>query len=341
MFNYAFFLFFLVFLSESIFSIQVIANTSTIIGRETSGFSCIEDDQQEKYCDGDKNNKIGVFNPIGAPKFEPRLTTGMMHYRYEDGLVGKLKGSMPFIGVGLLISHKKWVFDIHAQSSSINMDSNAQDVPFFLTTNKKEIFNTFQSREIERDDYTISLGYNIIDNMDNMDYRMIDLWLFSGYQKGITTIDTTAILFENELGQGDKRRATSRFDVDISVETDGPFIGLMIGKKIRNSKIFRDSKIWINYSYTRLNGEYNFRESQQIQPDSKESFVSGHKFGIDWNVPITNITSRTTLRLNLSLNSYRYKMNIERTSFFENLEAEFPVTEQIYSLRAAFLLQWW
>lgn len=318
--------FILFFIAILIFSSEAIAEISR--ERKTDfGVPCGE---YRQCYEKEENNKRGIFNPIDASKLEPRITTGMIYYWYEDGFVGKLKGSMPFIGGGLLTSFReeKWIIDLYGQTSSIDTQSSKRNIPFI----SKKI-DTFQGRDIKRDDYTFSLGYNCLDKMDHIDIAD-NLWVFLGYRGGKTAINTKAIVFENKV-TGDNRSSASELDVDISFKTMGPFIGFMIGKKIGSSQV------GISYGYTRLNGEYSFKESKQIQPDSKESFVSGHKSGIDWNVPLTNINSRTTLRFNLSLNFYQYKMNVKRTSFFENLEAEFPVTERSYSLRAAFLFQGW
>lgn len=372
----------IVFLSEGIFSIRAIADTSA--KRKTDPVDCqnhpqycydeeelmesdnhfyptvtpkfgswktdkIDCQSHPQYCyDETKNNKIIKLNPKFALRTEPRITTGLIYYRYEDGLVGKLKGNMPFMGFGLLTSYKRWILDGYYQSSSININSDERDVHFIKVNaneEKENIFKTRQNRKVERDDYAVSLGYNCFDDVD------LNLWLFLGYRGGKTAVDTDAVIWFENVVTTDERKLATELNVDTSFETRGPFIGAMIGTRYFG----KDTLLGGSLGFTRLKGKYSFGEAKS------ESEEYGWKFGIDWNAPIgnidnifsSNISSRITVRYNLSLSAYRYKMNVGRTKFFkglnmdqplvfdDDLEAEFPVEEKIYSFRAALILQWW
>lgn len=252
--------------------------------------------------------------------FTPRVTAGIMDYKWEEGtglnsdidINGSISDLLPFLGVGITLSFGRMFIDGYIQDTREGRDSSsgtADEIiaPFTL--------NAIATPSIDRQDYSISAGYSINSNWS----------ILAGYKKSKQTFEiprtphviiTPKDQFTNSLrGLG--------FEGNFKYKTKGPFIGVGygrgIGKKGRLSANFALSHLNVD-----LESHYSLTGEGIAKPivSSNSGSATGMALGVKWQAPIVE-----NLRYNVSLNGYKYDLNV--------------LEERIISLQATLLYSWY
>ena len=111
--------------------------------------------------------------------FQPRLTTGLMHYEFEytftapDASSSKfqLTDNMPFIGGGAMLAYDRCFADTYFQVSATGKEGGG-------TEEKDESVIDRDNNEFDRKDYAITLGCLVTKKLS----------FFTGYRNGKTDI---------------------------------------------------------------------------------------------------------------------------------------------------------
>ncbi len=269
--------------------------------------------------------------------FLPRVTTGIMHYEYEAGtketlseITDNLKFSknLPFLGVGATMAFGKLFMDGYFQTTTTkNFNDNGT---FAVAGSETDIVNVNYERntELERQDFALSFGSTIIDNVS----------VFVGYKHGNTSYDWT----DQERDQTGKNVGTAFKENHFIAK--GPFIGAAYNWQIGGGGL------GFNFAVAKLDGEITTNRNHQpgdsdsiqlVGRERKEQVTSeavGFKLGINWNAPITE-----RLSYGISLDGFRYKFDTKRGIFRDSLFSDdraheilnlesYEVEETVYSL---------
>ncbi|MDY6994700.1 MAG: hypothetical protein SVR94_19110 [Pseudomonadota bacterium] len=246
-------------------------------------------------------------------------------------------------------------FDLENKSQN-EIKQKIKDIEF-LKLEEFE-FPTLQKQDIEHNDYYINMGYHFYDR----------LWFFFGYRWGKTIINGQASIFTgtmdkdkqntppNELPKVDNPNLrggiATTLITEARIKTEGPFFGIEYNWD-------RDgTRLSVNVARIGLNGDYRYTNSyissQNFDEDAilDDSHRWGWTGGIHLNAPLKNFRL-LTIRYLLSLNMYRYEMDINGNEFIKIKRdgnkigasgfrfEDFSVKENILTFKAGLLLQWW
>lgn len=226
--------------------------------------------------------------------FQPRVWTGAMNLKHDvlstttrtapDGKqttsFGRInfESTMPILGVGATLVYKRFFLDGYVQKTSTGEDKTTDVV----STTNKLTETTDIDYEIEREDYSASLGYKVTDG----------LVIFGGYRSGQTSYDSTAAFFyaTDSIPKTlyDKRSASYEF------KAQGPFVGLSYSYPVSER-----GQLGFNVGYAQLDGEYT-----QTATDKASNSTSGLTYGINWRGKLYK-----NLSYGLSLDKYDYEFS--------------------------------
>ena len=254
--------------------------------------------------------------------FQPRVWTGAMNLKHtalnttvvtENGKPSgspftsniDLESTMPVLGIGMAFSFKRFILDGYVQKTSSGKDETVvnragaaqnfigdQDLTGLNLTN--EVHVSFfpktekTSYDVEREDYSISLGYQVTD-------RFV---VFGGYRSGQTSYDQlvkTAIL---PLNGGITSETIDDRSTSFKFKASGPFLGLSY-----NYPISERGQLGFNVAYAQLDGEYGITEKGARETKMTNS-TSGLTYGITWRG-----TLYKNLSYGLSLDKYDYEFS--------------------------------
>jgi hypothetical protein len=266
----------------------------------------------------------------------PRVTAGIMDYKYKLGGVGEtsliqdrreLNELLPFLGVGATLVYDKWAVDAYYQTTN-TMDINTEGD--FSARIGKESQKVFFERdtELKRQDFALTVGYSLLRN-----------WSLSfGYKYGDTSYDWTDHELDgkdgNEVGTATKNN---------NFVAKGPFIG--IGYNLPLWK----GVLAFNVAAALLDGEITTsRKHEPGDSDKMKLFnrdrtelvkasATGFTLGVNWNQPITERLSYSIL-----LQGFKYDFDASRGVFRDDLISDnvheilnldaFDVKETVYSI---------
>lgn len=259
--------------------------------------------------------------------FQPRVNVGVMNYEFnqEDAIrisasialdgsgapavtVESLKGvkrsaNLPYIGVGGTISYDKLFLDLYGFKTGTGEDNGISQSS---TTNVTWLNNSFTSyldikdnSEIDREEYSISLGYNLVDS----------LILFAGYKKSKTEFNDKIPYYEFSgfLNGKPVSYITSNGILNIDLDQKGPFIGAAYGWNIMDKGILSiNAALGFFDGDVKQFGRINIPNVQENLPYTDRAFivkgdVVGLTTGINWRGSITD-----NLAYSLALSGYSY-----------------------------------
>lgn len=249
--------------------------------------------------------------------FQPRVNVGIMDYEYKQedlstvrsftvtdpvtknqvtvlestSLQGvKRSDWLPYIGIGGTVSYDRFFIDIYgfktatgeqkglSQYSFIN-----QSVPFSNFSETSENFVKGDS-DIDRSQYSISIGYNVIDN----------LVVYTGYRESKTDFDNKLILSGYTTGlvneQGSKLPLEFIPPTAVTLNQEfkqrGPFIGAAYGWNIMDKGIFS-----LNFSVGSFRGtikeSWSLNQGKIPVPEVSGDVI-GLTLGASWRGEITD-----------------------------------------------------
>ncbi|HDN26095.1 MAG TPA: hypothetical protein ENG03_03170 [Thioploca sp.] len=271
--------------------------------------------------------------------FQPRLTTGMMHYEFEYAFTApgatetnklQFDDYIPYIGGGAMLAYDRCFADTYFKLSATGKDGGGTKKP-----DKESVFNK-PSHEFDRKDYAITLGCKVTQNLS----------FFAGYKMGETDIQTVST----------KNRPYDRYDEkqtrNANFESDGLFLGAAYSYPIGKGQF------GVKLAATKLGAEY-IQVNATIQnnravgdgpktTDVDEWFLLGNTIGwtagVNWTAPLSQHFS-----YRISLDYYDYDFDIDSAYVIEKEKADFfnilgggvnyDLKETMYNLQLQFLYQ--
>jgi hypothetical protein len=254
--------------------------------------------------------------------FTPRVTAGIMDYKWEEGngtglnadidIDGSISDLLPFLGVGTTLSFGRMFIDGYLQDTLDGEDSSSGTADEMM---KPYTINAMASPSFDRQDYSISVGYSISSN-----------WAaFAGYKKSKQTfeIPTTPHVIITPEDQVTHSLTGLEFGGNFEYKTKGPFIGVSYGRSIG-----KKGRLSANFAISHLNVDlesHYFLTGKGINKQivsSNSGNATGMVLGVKWQAPIVG-----NLRYNVSLNGYKYDFNV--------------LEERVISLQATLLYSWY
>jgi len=269
--------------------------------------------------------------------FLPKLTGGMMHYKYKLGAGSRTSeiddprnySENLFVGgVGATLAYdNKYFLDAHFQTT------NTEDVvenSIFTTARGRTVGYT-RDTELERSDYAIAVGYAVKKNFK----------LFVGYNGSKTSYNWTDRERDDEGGN-----VGSAFK-DNEFSTKGPFIAGAYGWRIGSGVV------GLSLAYAYLDGEIEtsrfhyegdsekFTLKNRNRTEHISSDTIGWKLGVSWHQQINKKFS-----YGVSLSGFRYDFEAKNGTFRDDLFSNnrthemtnldsFDVTETLLSINAS------
>jgi hypothetical protein len=271
--------------------------------------------------------------------FLPKLTAGMMHYKYKLGAGSRTSeiddprnySENLFVGgMGATLAYDNTFFiDAHFQKTNIE-DVVEQNSTFRSAEGRTVSYN--RDTGLRRSDYAIALGYAMTK----------DFKLFLGYNGSKTNYNWTDDERDDEGGNVGSAFKYNEF------RTKGPFIGAAYGWRIGGSSIigisaayaYLDGEIETSRVHTEGNSE-KFTLKNRNRTEQVSSDTIGWKVGINWHQQINE-----KLSYNLSFSGFRYDFEAKNGTFRDdrfsdnrthdiiNLDA-YDVKETLFSLNAS------
>lgn len=273
--------------------------------------------------------------------FQPRVNVGVMNYEFEqedlatvtlepvnlsDGrqitlvhsslLEGvKRSDNLPYIGIGGTISYDQFFLDLYGLKTATGEQNNLTQYGVDNVTGPigtiSQINRLEADSDIEREEYAIAVGYNLVDN----------LVLFAGYKTSTTEFDNTVNSFQMTTVGLDGNSVTSlgKGNLKLDLDQKGPFIGAAYGWNIMDKGIlsvnaalgFFDGKV---KQQTQINFPNNPEQENIINGSFEYSGdVVGLALGVSWR---GNITDNLIYSLALSGYNYNYDSNNPRGANF-------------------------
>jgi hypothetical protein len=269
--------------------------------------------------------------------FLPKLTSGMMHYKYKLGAGSRTSeiddprnyNENLFVGgVGATFAYDNTFFiDAHFQTT--NIEDVVED-SIFTTARSRTVFYT-RDTKLRRRDYAIALGYTVTK----------DFKLFVGYNGSKTSYNWTDKERDDDAGN-----VGSAFK-DNDFRTKGPFIGGAYGWRIGGGVVgisgayaYLDGEIETNRVHLEGNSE-KFTLKNRNRTEQVSSDTIGWKLGISWHQQINE-----KLSYGVSLSGFRYDFEAKNGTFRDeqfsdnrihdiiNLDA-YDVMETLISINAS------
>jgi len=212
----------------------------------------------------------------------------------------KYKADMPFLGAGLTLFANRWFVDLsgrktfqgsdddHFEAGTFDESGLADpNVPVFVSDSRTT------NADIEREEYAISLGYGITDQIA----------LFGGYKWARTDLKThdsgsTTSLYGDGTLDG-PIPFTER--ENIKFKYDGPFVGLTYGLPVTQGLF--DGALSLKFALAFLDGKLD-----SFNPDTGTSnaLFSGDTLGATFGVAWRGKTSMNGLTYSLGVDGFQY-----------------------------------
>lgn len=262
--------------------------------------------------------------------FQPRMNVGVMDYEYKqedlstvrsftitdpatNNKVTVLESSslqgvkrsdwLPYIGIGGTLSYDRFFIDIYGLKTATG---EQKDLSQYSFTNQSIPFSSFSATsesyvkgdsDIDRSQYAISIGYNVIDN----------LVVYTGYRESKTEFDNRLILEGYSTGlvneSGIKLNPIFISPTAIALNQEfkqrGPFIGAAYGWNIMDKGIFS-----VNFSIGSFKGKVKETWSSgtfKIDAPPVSGDVIGLTLGASWRGNITD-----NLGYSLAVSGYNF-----------------------------------
>lgn len=236
--------------------------------------------------------------------FQPRIITGIMHYKYGNPDVWEMSDNQPFLGIGGTFTHDRLFIDAYSQKSAEGEDEGA------AKQEPKKIYDA----TFERRDHALTLGYAVNNNLS----------FFAGYKYG-----KSENTFQSQF-------ASERLEHHFRAQ--GPFIGAAYGWQLGRGLLA------VNLAIAKLEGQstvLGFNTNDDVSIINK-TFASadtlGWTLGVNWNAPLTkNIT------YSVSLDGYKYTYETYETwQYIYPTKSggqvdDIDIEETMYSIKASLI----
>ncbi len=263
-------------------------------------------------------------------------TVGVMPYRYDDVLMGKVTGEPLTLGLKghLLFPEHHWSFNAHVLTSSTLMTNNSKTVSLSEQDGSTSLFARAQDQESERYDYSASF------NLHSSDDRVR---ILLGYRWTDTTIKGRALTFPGTIVPTNPVAVmTVPLQTQVHLKTHGPFIGLRVVP-------WRETWGAVGFNVTWLpltNGEYNYTDTYltsvfkvpDLSTDAQSHRV--YQVGADLEMPLPITPLGYPLNFSASANYYHYKMNTLKTFFPDGRSfGGFPIREDMWTVNLGLVIK--
>jgi len=269
--------------------------------------------------------------------FQPRLTTGIMHYDFEYTFSApgantsevQFVDNMPFIGGGAMLAYDRCFADTYFQVSATGKDGGGTEEPDTESVIDKD------SNEFDRKDYAITLGCLVTKKLS----------FFTGYRNGKTDIHIASRQNWPYDRINEERIGDAKF------ESDGLFLGMAYSHPIGKGQF------GVKLAAAKLEAEYNqhniTRTNNRAVGDGAKTSESdwnlsgktlGWTLGANWTAPISK-----RLSYRISLDGYRYDFDTDSAYVIRENKAEFidilgggvnyDMKETMYSFQLQLLYQ--
>jgi hypothetical protein len=270
--------------------------------------------------------------------FQPRLTTGIMHYDFEYTFTSapganpskfQLIDNMPFIGGGAMLAYDRCFADTYFQVSTTGKDGGG-------TEEKDESVIEIDNNEFDRKDYAITFGCLVTKKLS----------FFTGYRNGKTDIHIASR--ENWLYD----RFNEERIGDAKFESAGLFLGVAYSHPIGKGQL------GVKLAAAKLEAEYNqhniTRTNNRAVGDGTKTSddaqwnlsgkTLGWTLGANWTAPISK---RLSYRISLDYSDYdfdtdsAYVIRDKKAEFLDILGGgvNYDMKETMYSLQLQLLYQ--
>lgn len=255
---------------------------------------------------------------------EPRIQAGIMDYEFEQKSAVdttdpdvtttnhgfKIVSVMPFIGAGATLFANRFFLDFYVQKALSGSDRASN--PLDLNFEEEDLFdftiNTIIDSELERDEFSVSIGY-----------ALGRQWaLFGGYRKSTTSFSDD-LVFDEKLPSVSFTGAGNR---EVDFKQDGFFLGGVYVLPIGNYSGLSFSAALANFD-----GKYDSRGNLTTEiivegegaPD-KDTFPTGILFdgdtiglnlGVNWRGRIFE-----SLNYTLGVDGYSYDFDAKKVQEF-------------------------
>jgi hypothetical protein len=216
---------------------------------------------------------------------------------------------MPFVGGGATAFLDRFFVDVYAQAAYDGEDTD--------TLQNAQIFsNDFQNRKIDREwdrqEYSISGGYAVTDNVA----------IFAGYRLSETNFEDRTTIFD--IGT----QSTSFADIDVDYEQEGPFVGGTFQVPVEQG--FLVGAMSANLGIAFVDGEVK----QDVRGGPSASFEGdtvGLTVGFSWKGLITD-----NLRYTVGIDGYRYEFDADESEDFQGADFSETIIRGTVGLSYAF-----
>ena len=269
--------------------------------------------------------------------FQPRLTTGIMHYDFEYTFSTAASTSeiqfidnMPFIGGGAMLAYDRCFADSYFQVSATGKDGGGTEEPDTESVIERN------SNEFDRKDYVITLGCLVTKKLS----------FFTGYRNGKTDIHIAS------RQNWPYDRINEESTGDAKFESDGLFLGMAYSHPIGKGQF------GVKLAAAKLEAEYNQHnisrtnnrsvgDGPKISDDATWNLSGktlGWTLGANWTAPISKHLS---YRISLDYSDYdfdtdsAYVIRDKTAEFLDILGGgvNYDMKETMYSLQLQLLYQ--
>jgi hypothetical protein len=268
--------------------------------------------------------------------FQPRLTTGFMHYDFEytftapDAKPSKFQfiDNMPFIGGGAMLAYDRCFADTYFQVSATGKDGGG-------TEEKDEYVIERDNNEFDRKDYAITLGCLVTKKLS----------FFTGYRNGKTDIHIASKQNRPYDRINEERTGDAKY------ESDGLFLGMAYSHPIGKGQFgvkLAAAKLEAEYNQHNITRTNNRAVGDGLKMSDATWNLSGKTLGwtlgANWTAPISK---RLTYRISLDYSDYdfdtdsAYVIRKNEATFLDILGGgvDYDLKETIYSLQLQLLYQ--
>jgi len=294
-------------------------------------------------------------------KIDGGLLAGVMFYRYEDNLMGTVKGKTFVGGFGghVFLSEKllpeklsgtlgahiisNISLEGYVQTSAPLKTNNSNTVLQFAQDDSSYPITTVQDQKSERFDYSINFGYQFepFRSKSHHWFEPSVMRVFLGYRGGDTTVHGKALIFPGStiVPTDPVEVTTVPLETQAHLKSGGLFLGY------RFMYPFSWGDMGMTLAVTKLNVDYSYTNTYMTSvlkiPDlSTDAECIGSSLGFDWEMPIIPVRDKLSIKLHASANFHIYQMDVLKTVFPNGSSfGGFPVTESTYTLKLGLIAQ--
>jgi hypothetical protein len=337
------------------------------IGKPTGGTNIVDEGEKKRdesrlkspqRCKRrDKTDETNAFvfdcDEYKGWKIDVGGLAGIMFYRYEDYLMGAVKGKTFVLGGGghIIFPKEFYLFPGHGhkvslegyvQTSAPLRTNNSKTVSWFAQDGSSYPYTTAQDQRSKRFDYSLDIGYQLDRFSSAIPFGIGSFVMrpFFGYRGGDTTVHGRALTFAGSIVPTDPVEVTTiPLETQVHLKSGGWFLGY------RLMYPFSWGEVGVNVAMTKLNVEYRYTNTYMTSvlniPDlSTDAKCIGSTLGFDWEMPVIPIRDMFSIKLHASLNFHAYQMDVLKTVFPDGSSfGGFPVTESTYTLKLGLIAQ--